>query len=424
MSVQGSSGLKPVYDAVVVGGGMVGASAAIGLSALGYSTLIVETFPLAAETKVYTPSYDDRSTALSWGSRQILEELGVWGTIAAQVCEICDVHVSEKGKFGTTHLSAEKLGYEALGYVVPNQVLGQSLLANVFASDVDILASATVTRVEANTIGYTLTVDQEGAQKGDVSITVSTTLLVIADGSRSKTAQLIGIDSQVESYGQHALIANVTTELSNHGVAYERFIEDGPLALLPLSDRVSSLIWTQPSDDVECYLAMNDNDFLAALQAAFGERLGRFDLCGSRASYPLSLVRVTEQYRSGLIVLGNAAHSLHPVAGQGFNLALRGVASLLDALAEAKVAKQPFANIEVLKRAVERQSLDQRHTIMLSDQLVKLFGRRSIVLGVLRDVGLVGLNSAPFIKTLFARQAMGLSGRKPVFMAKSDDVHG
>lgn len=411
MELSDAQHLKPRYDVVVVGAGMVGASVAIGLSRLGLTTLVVEAYPVAFDRAVSTPSYDARSTALSFGSRNILVQLGLWEALEGQATAINEVHVSEQGRFGVTRMLATELDCEALGYVMPNQVMGQVLLQQLHALDIDILANTSITDVRSEDGGKRIRMQHAKQQ----SLDTCASLLVIADGNQSSTANLLGITTDVQAYRQHALISNLTTELSNQGVAYERFTASGPLAMLPIADNVSSLIWTQPSEDIDHYLQLEDKDFCIALEQAFGDRLGRIVKLGQRNSYPLSLSRISEQYRSGVVVLGNAAHSLHPVAGQGFNLALRGVAVLLQVLGEAKLAKRQLGEVAVLKQVVEQQAIDQRLTITMSDQLVKLFGSPSLLSALARDVGLVGLNNTPIMKQYFARQAMGLAGKEAQF---------
>jgi len=404
------------FDVVVVGAGMVGASAAIGLAALGLKILVVEAFANPAFVADYSPSYDARSTALSWGARDILFQLGVWGDIQLQACPIRSVHVSEQGRFGVTRMEASEFDQEALGYVVPNQWLGQCLLSRLSADAVPFCAPAKITRIVPSEDFYTLHLNHdEPALKQ-----VTTRLLVIADGTCSETAALMGIDYETERYGQHALIANVSTELPNLGLAFERFTKTGPIAMLPLTESTSSLVWTHNDADIQTYLGMNDAAFCQRLQHEFGDRLGQIVRCGKRGAYPLRLIRAKEQYRPGVLLLGNAAHSLHPVAGQGFNLALRGVAAFLEAIDDAnsnRVQRQhtSIGSTEMLRRFCLARKRDQENSILFSDQLVKIFGSDSQLIGLARDAGLIGLNNMPAIKSLLARGAMGLAGRKAQF---------
>ena len=403
------------FDVVVVGAGMVGASTALGLSQLGQRILLIDAFNIHSSITGYTPSYDARSTALSWGSKEILSQLSVWPDIAEHACAISQVHVSEQGKFGTTRMTAGEFEQSALGYVVPNQWLGQCLLANIDQEDICFCSATRVEAIQALRDRQQLTLRSDDGK----GLKVSSRLLVISDGADSKTARFLGIESDEELYSQHALIANVTTSLPNNGVAYERFTPKGPLALLPISENTSSLVWTRDSSEINDYLNMNEAEFCKALELEFGERLGLIEKCGERVSYPLKLMRAKEQYRQGVLLLGNAAHSLHPVAGQGFNLALRGVAAFLESVsqnvADASAAGPAFESLESLNKLCQERQRDQSKTIFLSDQLIKIFGSKMPVLSVLRDLGRVGLDNTPHLKSLFAAQTMGLAEKKTHF---------
>lgn len=388
------------YDVIIIGAGMVGASAALCFAQTEKSVLLIDAFELSSPKGIYTPSYDARSTALSWGSKDIFEQMGIWDQLKQHVQAINTVHVSQKGRFGTTRMDASELQHDALGYVIPNQWLGQCLLSAIKLDNITLCSPAKVVNIKSDQHGKSLTLKDQ-----DVTCLVNTPLLVVADGNNSETSKLLGIEHSVEPYQQHALIANITTELPNNGVAYERFTKQGPLALLPLSDKVSALVWTHDNQDIEHTMSLSDEAFCHKLQSQFGDRLGSIIKVGKRDTYPLKLVRAQEQFRPGVVLLGNAAHSLHPVAGQGFNLALRGVASLISCLQENQ---QQAA----LNAFYTQQKLDQDRTIHMSDQLVKVFGHDSALLAIARDFGLIGLNNISIFKTLFAKTAMGIIGTR------------
>jgi len=406
-------GKKMSCDVVVVGAGMVGASAALGLNALGYRVLMVDTFPDAMTMRPYTPSYDDRSTALSWGSRMILEQLGIWSDLGEHVCPITQVHVSEQGRMGTTRLNAAEFNVDALGYVAPNRAIGAALMAAIAKTRITRVAPARVCELKSGQGAQQLVLTNDEASTAH-ECEVQCQLVVIADGSDSHTARLIGIETEIQDYHQHALIANISTSEPNDGQAFERFTASGPIALLPLDCQTSALVWTNSEASTERLRGLPEDAFLDELQGAFGDRLGRLTRCGTRASYPLRLTRAKEQVRQGAVLLGNAAHSLHPVAGQGFNLALRGLASFLEAVSNERV-DAPLRDYAGIRAAVTEHSRDQSSTIFFSDQLVRLFGTRSTLLSVVRDAGLVGLNNLPVAKRAFARRAMGLGTRQGIF---------
>ena len=325
-----------VYDAVIVGAGMVGASTALGLHDLGLKVLMIDAFEFASNLPDYTPSYDERSTALSWGTRDILSQLDVWHEVEKHACPITQVHVSEKGRFGTTRINSDDYSQDALGYVVPNKWLGRCLLEAVRQKNIPFLSGVTVKSIDTKLDEEERVHSLELRHSSSDCQIVQSKLLVIADGTESKTAALIGIDYEVDHYNQHALVVNVSTAIDHLGVAYERFTQKGPLAMLPLMEKTCALVWTHDSSEIDKFLTMSEGEFCTELEEAFSERLGPIEKCGERVSYPLRLVKAKEQCRQGVILLGNAAHSLHPVAGQGFNLAIRGVAAFLEYVKECR----------------------------------------------------------------------------------------
>ncbi|MEL0168506.1 MAG: 2-octaprenyl-6-methoxyphenyl hydroxylase [Pseudomonadaceae bacterium] len=390
----------------IVGGGMVGASLALALqphaARCGWRINLIEAQPPASGQ--VQPSFDARSTALSHGSRLLFDQLGIWGALASHVEPIRQIHVSDRGHPGVTRLSAEKERVPALGYVVENAVLGQVLLATLDPAVVRWQAPARVVRAEPARSGWLMQVEEHGQVHEQ-----ATDLLVVADGGRSGLLEQLGIHRQVRPYGQTAIIANITSSQGHDGVAYERFTRSGPLALLPMSGRRSALVWTQPEAQADAVMALSDAAFLEALQDAFGFRMGALKRVGARHAYPLSLIEAEEQVRSGLVVLGNAAHSLHPIAGQGFNLSLRDAMALAETLVDAGADQSP-GELALLNGYLSRQQQDQQQTIAMSDWLTRLFSNRRPVLAAGRNLGLLGMDIVAPLKSVFARQAMGLKG--------------
>jgi 2-octaprenyl-6-methoxyphenol hydroxylase len=416
----------PLYDVVIIGGGMVGASLACALMPsiceFGLKVAIIESFvlPERADEVLYQPSYDDRSTAISYGSRCLLQQLGVWQSLSLHATPIEHIHVSDKGYFGKTRLHAEEHGIEALGYVVENAWLGRVLLQRVRASvTIDCISPASVSAITTMVEDDGTSYQRLHVEGGNGPQQINTRLAVVADGGRSQLCQKLGIGSRQSAYQQCAIIANVSAEKPHNNVAYERFTEQGPIALLPLHEEKSSrqqrsaLVFTVASKDVESVLAMDDSAFLAELQGRFGYRLGRFTGIGKRESYPLSLQRSAEQVRPGIVVIGNAAHTLHPVAGQGFNLALRGLMTLAKHLQQGLAAGKRPGSLQVLQAYVAEQQADQDKTILFTDQLLKLFGSNNSLVGHVRGCGLLALDLFRPARHTFARQAMGLGDRLP-----------
>ncbi len=404
------------YDIVIAGGGMVGASLALQLdchSQQQLKILVVESFPGAAKKKsaapVYNPSFDARSTALSYSSQLILEPLGVWPQLLEHCADIKSIHVSERGLLGSTIMQPEDVDWSALGCVVENAWLGNVLLSALQDKDnIDFLAPASVKTINPQQQGVELMVEQDDRQQ-----VINAQLAIIADGANSVLRGKLGISAKQHSYQQTALIANVSFSKAHNGCAYERFTDQGPMALLPLSDSErgqprSALVWSLPDKQAKHLLNCDEAEFLDTLQQRFGHRLGEFIRVGDRFSYPLKLVEAEEQVRSGIVVMGNAAHSLHPVAGQGFNLALRDCARLTQVLVAAFSDNKALGDLAVLQSYQQQQYSDQKKTITFSDQLPGLFARKQWPLSVLRGLGLGVLDIVPPLKSQFIHHAAGL----------------
>jgi len=417
-----SSSIKQQVDITIVGGGMVGASLALLLSSLnlGWNIQVIEAFPVkAATTEELQPSFDARSTALSQSSREIFEILGLWQALSSELAVIDEVHVSDRGHIGSARLRADEQNLPALGYVIENQRLGSVLMAALQqAEGVDIIAPAKVTRVSPIQRGMQLSVS-EGEGNSSADLTIGTKLLVIADGAQSETREMLGIDVTTRDYGQVAIVANISLSQDHGGVAYERFTDSGPMALLPLppvdNEARAALVWTLPPERAAEMVAASEEMFLAELQDRFGYRMGKFQRVGVRHSYPIRLITSNEQVRSNLVVVGNAAHSLHPVAGQGFNLALRDVAVLVSELANATESTSGngtmLGDLSVLQNYLKQQQADQKQTILLSDLLPKVFGIRAKPVALVRNLGLLALDTVPLFRHQFARLGMGLETR-------------
>ena len=386
----------------IVGGGLVGASLALalqrGAKERGWTIELIEPFEPGHD---YQPSYDARSTALSYGTRLIYQRLGMWDQIAERAEPITDIHVSDRGRAGVTRLDAASQQVPALGYVVENAWIGHCLWQALDDDVVTRRCPAEVERMRAVPGGYRLTLTD--------GQTLDCDLAVLADGGRSGLREHLGIEVKQSPYGQTALIANVTPGTPHGGRAFERFTDEGPMALLPLPDNRCALVWTRPERDAARLAAAPEAEFLEELQQAFGYRLGGFQQVGARHLYPLVLIEAEEQVRSGLVVLGNAAHSLHPIAGQGYNLSLRDTEALAVALLRSSA---PLGDLSVLQGYHQQQRSDQRLTVGFSDQLTQLFGESERLSVAGRNLGLLGLDLLPPAKAWFARQAMGMGVRE------------
>ncbi|MDD9890357.1 MAG: 2-octaprenyl-6-methoxyphenyl hydroxylase [Gammaproteobacteria bacterium] len=402
------------YDIVVVGGGMVGASFAQALSQSLKekcpSVLVIEAAgPDTA--KELQPSFDARSTALSFGSRQIYESMQLWDGLQDCVTPIHEIQVSDKGRLGSALLNRGEQNVEALGYVVENASLGVVLNARMQTSSViEFLAPATIENISPVPNGMKLSVSN-----GEGSYAIHAGLVVLADGGRSPICQQLGIEQAKESYRQHAIISNVSFEQAHNNIAFERFTDSGPLAILPLrnfeGENRCSLVWTVEDENSNALMQFDDEEFIEALQQSFGNRLGRITGIGDKFCYPLSLSIAKEQIRPGIVLLGNVAHTLHPVAGQGLNLALRDISALVDALKQAVVTQESLGSMNTLQSYIDRQDFDQQKAILFTDSLTKLFSSNRGTNVASRKLGLLSLEIIPAVRKSFAEQAMGLVAR-------------
>ncbi len=394
-------------DVLIAGGGMVGASLAVALTGLPLRVLLVEAIPAG---KPGQPSFDARTTALSRSSQHILEALGIWPGIAARATPILKIHVSERGRLGTAVIDADDDGGEALGYVVENRLLGAALWRVLAGSpNITVHSPATVTAVTDSADALKVQVEQAGA----VSI-IRTRLLVVADGARSTLRGSLGIAARTRPYEQVAIVGNVSVEKPGAGtVAYERFTADGPLALLPAGDDRYVFVLTRRDAAAEAVQALPDSAFLELLQGEFGFRLGRFQRVGVRHCYPLELVEAAAVTTRRVAIVGNAAHGLHPVAGQGYNLGLRDAAALAELVAAEmrRTDAEPDSGRESLLAGYAHwRRPDQRKVVAFTDGLIRFFDRTG--LGPLRGLGLLLFDTAPGAKRLLARETMGLAGRR------------
>ncbi len=389
-------------DIVIVGGGMVGSCLALALAKLSLRVTLIEPFEPVDEQ---APGFDARAIALSRASAKILNSLDLWQPLKDHVTPIKDIHVSDKGRSGICRLNADEANIPAMGYVVELASTGKVLHEALQQSELTLLCPARVTGITRTDEHWSLTLEHKGE-----AMSLDAPVVIAADGANSSIREMLGVEVVEKPYHQTAIISTLQTQLPHNHQAFERFTDKGPVAMLPLSDDRISLVWMLPPEEASEQVAASDEAFLAALQESFGYRLGRLIRVGQRYSYPLVL-KQTNAHPDGLFFIGNAAQSLHPIAGQGFNLGLRDVADLVDAFQDAppeqRTSSTGIAGLQ--KQYLDRRANDREHIITLTDGLARLFANPSRLISVPRNLMLHGMTLAPIIRHEFGRFAMGMN---------------
>jgi 2-octaprenyl-6-methoxyphenol hydroxylase len=387
---------------LIVGGGLVGASLAIALDAAGVATTLVEA---AAPRTDAQPSYDERNLALARATVNGLAAIGVWPHAAAQATPIRHIHVSRAGEFGSARIDAAKHGVDALGWTLPARELGAALLRRLDAcTRLTRFAPAKLESLEARPDGWRARISTVDGER-----VLDAALLVGADGTGSFVRGQLGIEAARHDYGQTLFVATVTPERDHANRAFERFSDEGPVALLPLIERRCGLVLTVPAEQAGEVAALDDAGFLALAQRRFGWRLGRLSRPGKR--HPYAIHRVAAQRLTGprAVLVGNAAQTVHPIGAQGFNLGLRDALTLAELVA---VADDPGAP-DVLERYAARRAPDREGTMAMSHGLVRLACLEQPALAPLRSLALLAHDRLSPLQRRLARHGMGFRGEPP-----------
>ena len=395
---------------IIEGGGMVGLSLSLMLAKANIAVKLLEAvkYPNYDDQNVapYHSSFDARNTALSRRSVQIYQKLGLWDALQQHATPILQVHITEQGSFGKARLIAEQEKVESFGQVIENAWLGRVLLTQVRQQPlIELIDGVQVTA---------LTQDAEQvhieAKRGEEVLKLESKLLIAADGRDSFCRQAIGVGVDVHDYDQVAIVTTVQTSKPHDQVGFERFSALGPLALLPLPGEYRrSVVWPVKKGTEDEWLDdENDQHFLNALQQTYGDRAGKFEKTGKRFSYPLSQVLAHKQAVGRVILMGNAAHTIHPVAGQGFNLCLRDADVLVRYLVNQLTASDDIGNPDNLLAYEQARLSDQQRVIKFCDTVVRGFSNQNPLLKLIRNTGLIAFDVIPGVKPLVANYAMGL----------------
>ncbi|WP_274035820.1 2-octaprenyl-6-methoxyphenyl hydroxylase [Vibrio parahaemolyticus] len=389
------------YDVVIAGGAMAGATLALAIEHLSQGALRVAVVePFKAQSDQH-PGFDSRSIALSYGTVNLLRHLELWSAIEPFSTPIEHIHVSDRSHAGMTDITKHDVGVEALGYVVELADVGrvyQELLTHSTAIDLYCPDSAKhITRTQEN-----VTLELASGEL------LNAKLLVAADGAVSQCCQQIGLELSVHDFDQVAVIANIVTQEPHQGRAFERFTENGPVALLPMSDNRMSLVWCLRPDEAQIVMELSESEFLERLQQDFGWRLGAMQKVGLRASYPLLLRHRKQNISHRFAIVGNAAQTLHPIAGQGFNLGIRDVVTLAEELGKQG---EDVGRYQGLIRFSQRREADRNETIWLTSSLVHVFSNDLLAMRIGRNTALAAMDNLSIFKQPLLRHTLGLVKR-------------
>lgn len=408
------------YDVAVVGGGLVGASLACALAPLGLKTVIIEAVAYDASTQ---PSYDDRTLALSASSCAILQGLGLWRKVAGSATPIREIQVRELDRPGRVLMNPSELGLDRFGHVVEARAFGAAMAETLPGlQNTDLVCPVSVRSLEPREEACHLAVKDDNGERH-----LRARLVVGADGAESFVRQALGIEAERHDYGQSAVICNVTPEQDHRGRAFELFTPSGPMAVMPHVKGRCGLIWCVPTDQVDALMGLDEAEFMRRASQRFGHRLGRFLKMGQRSAYPLKLVRALEDTRPRAVIIGNAAHAIHPVGAQGFNLGLRDAAVLAEVLAdglrEAARNDESFdaGSWDLLCRYSAWRKPDHDGTIAYSDGLARIYSNPTPLAAAGRLAGLLAHAFVPSLRRQLAVQSMGYRGRIPR-LARGDSL--
>lgn len=397
-------------DIVIVGGGLNGPALALALAQSGFTVTVIDAL---SETVRKNAAFDGRAYALALSSMRLLRAIGIWDRVAEHTQPMLEIKVSD-GRAGEgpspffMHFDHAEIEEGPMGYMLEDRYLRRAFLEAMKAEPRIAQLRDTVTAQQVDAQGATVTLAS--------GKTLSARLLVGSDGRASGTAQRAGIRRTGWGYGQTALVAAIEHDLPHHGTAHQFFMPPGPLAILPLPGNVSSIVWSETDETAARFSALSDEDFMQVLRPRFGDFLGEIRLKGKRFSYPLTLTLANSFVAERLALIGDAAHGMHPIAGQGLNAGLRDVAALAQVLDEARHRGEDIAAPDVLARYQQWRRFDTATLAMVTDMTNKLFSNDNPLLRLGRDLGMGALNAIPKLRRGFIREAAGLTGDLPDLM--------
>ena len=398
-------------DLIIVGGGLNGLALALAAASAGFSVTIIDALPRAVRS---LREFDGRSYALALTSKRLLQGIGVWGAVADHAQPMLEIKVTD-GRAGEgaapwmMHFDHAEIEEGPMGFLVEDRHLRAAFLAAMDGSNlITQIDSARVVAQEIMPDGVTVTLDS-----GDI---VSGRLLIGSDGRGSGTAKRAGINRIGWGYDQTAVVCAVAHDKPHGGIAHQFFMPNGPLAILPLTGNRSSIVWSETTDRAAQLMTLDDDQFLDALRPAFGSFLGQISLEGARFSYPLGLTLAQSFIADRVALIGDAAHGVHPIAGQGLNAGLRDVAALAQVLSEAHARGEDIGAAQPLARYQTWRRFDTTTLALATDTFNRLFSNNNPLLRAARDIGMAAINATPTLRRGFIREAAGLTGDLPKLM--------
>jgi 2-octaprenyl-6-methoxyphenol hydroxylase len=395
-------------DIIIVGGGLNGCTAALALAQIGQDVILIDAMP---KEILKNPAFDGRGYALALTSKNMLNVLGIWKDVSEDSCPMLDIKVSD-GRAGEgaapwfVHFDHTEIEEGPMGYMLEDRFLRQALLRAIGENPAIRHLDKTKVIDQEITAGMASVILADGK-------VLRSKLLIGCDGRQSQVAKRAGIKRSGWDYNQTSLVCAISHELPHKNTAHQFFMPSGPLAILPLNSNMSSIVWTETTARAAEISAMNDADYMACLRPCFGDFLGEISLQGGRYSYPLNLTLADRFVDNRLALVGDAAHGVHPLAGQGLNLGLRDIAALVEVLATAARRGEDIGALDVLSRFQQWRRFDTSSSVASTDIINKLFSNDNNTIRIMRDIGMGLINSAPFARRNLMRQAAGLTGDLP-----------
>lgn len=389
-------------EVAIIGGGLVGLTTAHALASIGVKSIVIEARKF---DDILNQADDGRSSAIAYGSYLFLKQINAWDALSQHAGPILDIRITDNNSPLFLHYDHTLVGDEPMGYMLPNNTMWQALYNKASKNScITLKGGCRWKEINSDTASSHITLENNEE--------ITANLLAACDGKFSKVRQCFGIQTRGWSYKQAGIVCNVKHEKDHRGIAQERFLPSGPFAILPLKGGYeSSLVWTEKGHLAPYFTSMNEEDVTEEIQRRFGDYLGKITLSSPIQTYPLSLSNSESYIAQRMVLLGDAAHAIHPIAGQGFNLGIRDVEALLPLVAKEKSLGLDIANDDVLKRYADKRKFDTASLIAITDLLNRLFSNDVLPLKAARRVGLAAVDKLPKLKRFFMQHAMGMSSK-------------